>query len=145
MLFPTMLKGIATAAHLLAECERVASLCTACGACVRACPMLGYAPVASAAEPSDTVRGVLDLLRGGPSSAASLEWVATCTRSALCTDACREEAIDPAYMMRLAKMRAWGALGEAPRIPVREDTQTSAKVKAFARLTLTEQEQAEWL
>lgn len=145
MLGPAMLKGIATAAHLRAECERVASLCTACGACVQACPMLSYAPLARAAAPADTVRGVLDLLRGGPSEPAALEWVAACTRSALCSEACPEEAIDPAFMMRLAKMRAWGALGEAPRIPVKEDTQTSAKVKAFARLTLTEQEQAEWL
>lgn len=137
--------GAATAAHLAAECERVAALCTACGACARACPMLPYAKLARDADPAALVSGVLDLLRGGPSTPESLDWIAACTRSALCSDACQDEAIDPAYMMRLAKMRAWGALGDAPRIPVKEDTQTSAKVKAFARLTLTEQEQSEWL
>ena len=48
-------------------------------------------------------------------------------------------------MLRLAQWRAKGALGEPPRIPVKEDTQYSPKVKAFARLTLTEEEQARWL
>ena len=48
-------------------------------------------------------------------------------------------------MLRLAQWRAKGALGEAPRIPVKDDTGFSARVKAFARLTLTEEEQATWL
>ena len=64
--------GAALDAFLRAECERVASVCTACGACVRACPMTAYAPEVSTAEPGDVVRGVLDLLRGGEASAAAL-------------------------------------------------------------------------
>ncbi len=137
--------GTATAAFIRAECERVASLCTACGKCVTACPMTDYAPGVSGADPAQTVRGVLDLLRGGASTPQALSWVAACTRSALCTDACGEEAIDPAFIMRLARMRASGAVGEPPRIPVAEDAQFSPRVKAFARLTMTEEEQAGWL
>lgn len=48
--------GRATSAWMQAESARIASLCTACGNCVRACPMLAYAPVAAAAETgADTV------------------------------------------------------------------------------------------
>jgi ferredoxin len=137
--------GTATAAFLRSECERVASLCTACGKCVTACPMTAYAPEVQGADPEQIVRGVLKLLRGGTSSPQALSWVAVCTRSALCTDACGEEGVDPAFMMRLAKMRASGALGEPPVIAVNEDAQFSPRVKAFARLTLTAKEQAEWL
>ena len=136
---------VTTAEFMRAESERVASLCTACGRCVTACPMTHYAPEMQGASPAETVRGVLDLLRGGASTVVALAWVAVCTRSAVCTEACPEEAIDPAFMMRLAKMRAWGALGEPPKIVAKEDQQFSPRVKAFARLTMTEQEQAEWL
>jgi hypothetical protein len=48
-------------------------------------------------------------------------------------------------MMRLAKMRASGALGEPSRIAVKEDTQFAPRVKAFARLTMTPEEQDAWL
>ena len=107
--------------------------------------MTAYAPGVPEADPAQTVRGVLDLLRGGASSPDALSWIAACSRSAVCTDACGEEGIDPAFMMRLAKMRASGALGDPSLIPVKEDTQFSPRVKAFARLTMTAEEQAEWL
>ena len=48
-------------------------------------------------------------------------------------------------MMRLAGWRAKGALGEPARVPVPQDTQNMSRVKAFARLTLTEEECAKWL
>ena len=64
--------------------------------------------------------------------------------SAVCTSAC-PEPMDPAMMMRLANMRARGALGGGAQIPVKQDPGWSARVKAFARLTMTEEEQANWL
>ena len=137
--------GAATAAFLAAESARIAARCTACGRCVTACPMTAYAPGVAAADPRDVVEGVLDLLRGGPSTAVSLAWVNACTRSGVCTAACGEEGIDPAFMLRLAKANATGALGGEARITLNADPQFSPKVKAFARLTLTEQEQTEWL
>jgi ferredoxin len=134
----------ALADHIRAESTRLAETCTACGACVRACPMLAYTPAASAAEPGAVAAGVLDVLRDGPGTPEALAWIAVCTRSAVCTPVC-PEPMDPARMMRLAGMRVRGALGEAARIPVKSDPGWSARVKAFARLTMTEEEQAKWL
>jgi ferredoxin len=125
------------------EGARLAAACTACGACVRACPMTAYVPAAMA-DISLTAFGMRDLLTGGVGNAPGLAWVAVCARSGVCSDACPEH-LDAAFLLRLAQMRAKGALDEAPRIPVKEDTGFSARVKAFARLTLTEGEQAEWL
>ena len=141
----TQRPGAATAAFLAAESARLAALCTACGRCVTACPMLAYAPAVAAGDPRAVVEGVLDLLRGGPSTPVSLAWVDACTRSGVCTAACSEEGMDPAFMLRLAKANATGALGGPARLTNKADPQFSPKVKAFARLTLTEQEQAQWL
>ncbi|HEY4252579.1 MAG TPA: (Fe-S)-binding protein [Roseomonas sp.] len=132
------------AEHIRTESARLAALCTACGACVTACPMTPYAAGVDAAEPDAVAAGMRDLLRDGPGTPQALAWIAACTRSGICSAACPEQ-LDAAFMLRLATWRAKGALGEPPRIPVKEDTQYSPKVKAFARLTLTGKEQAEWL
>ncbi|MFC7542846.1 4Fe-4S dicluster domain-containing protein [Siccirubricoccus deserti] len=122
----------------------MAALCTACGACVEACPMTRYAAGVEAAGPGVVAAGMRDVLRDGPGTPEALAWIGACTRSGVCTPAC-PEGLDAAFMLRLAQWRAKGALGEPPRIRVKEDTQYSPKVKAFARLTLTEEEQAKWL
>jgi Fe-S oxidoreductase len=132
------------AEHIRGESTRLAALCTACGECVRACPMTPYAAGVDAAAPGAVAAGMRDVLRDGPGTPEALAWIGACTKSGLCTAACPER-IDAALMLRLAGMRLRGALGEAPRIPVREDTQFSPRVKAFARLTMTEEEQAQWL
>jgi ferredoxin len=132
------------AEHIRGESARLAALCTACGECVRACPMTPYAAGVDAAAPGAVAAGMRDVLRDGPGTPEALAWIGACTKSGFCTTACPER-IDAALMLRLAGMRARGALGEAPRIPVREDTQFSPRVKAFARLTMTEEEQAQWL
>jgi len=132
------------AAHIRAESARLAEACTACGACVRACPMVPGIPSVAEADAGTVAAGMRDVLRGGEGIQEGLTWIAACTRSALCTDACPER-IDPAFMMRLASMRARGALGGPPRVPVKDDPNWSARVKAFARMTLTKEEQAQWL
>lgn len=132
------------AAHIRTESARLAALCTACGDCVRACPMTPYAAGVDAAAPGEVAAGMLDVLRDGPGTPAALAWIAACTRSGICTPACPER-IDAAFMLRLAQWRAKGALGTPALMPVKEDRQYSPKVKAFARLTLTEEEQARWL
>ena len=106
--------------------------------------MVEYAPKMTGVPPATVALGMRDVLQNGPGSPAALAWIAACTRSGVCSAAC-PEGLDAAFMLRLATWRAKGALGEPPRIPVKEDTQLSAKVKAFARLTMTEQECAEWL
>ena len=130
--------------HIRVESSRLAALCTACGACVRACPMGAYVPGLAGAEAGTVAAGMRDVLLDGPGTPAALAWIGACTRSGVCSAAC-PEGLDAAFMMRLATWRAKGALGEAARILVKEDTQLPAKVKAFARLTLTAEECAEWL
>ncbi|MBK1657533.1 hypothetical protein [Paracraurococcus ruber] len=132
------------AEHIRGESARLAALCTACGGCVRACPMTPYAAGVAEAGAEAVAAGMRDVLRDGPGTPAALAWIGACTRSGICTPAC-PEGLPAAFMLRLAQWRAKGALGEAPRIPVKEDAQLSARVKAFARLTLTEEEQARWL
>jgi Fe-S oxidoreductase len=130
--------------RIRAESARLAAACTACGACVTACPMTPYAAGVIEAGPEAVAAGLREVLQGGPGSPAALAWIAACTRSGQCSAACPEQ-LDAAFMLRLAQWRAKGALGEPPRIPVKEDTQLPARVKAFARLTMTEEEQARWL
>lgn len=132
------------AGHIRAEAARLAAACVACGECVRACPMTPYAAGVDDAPAGEVAAGMVDVLRGGAGSAPALAWIAACTKSGLCTPAC-PEGLDAAFMLRLAGFRAKGALGDPALIPVREDTQFSPRVKAFARLTLTEEEQARWL
>lgn len=130
--------------HIRDESDRLAALCTACGGCVRACPMVPYAPGVADEAPEVVAAGTRDVLLDGPGTAAALAWIGACTRSGVCTPACPEQ-LDVYFMMRLAVWRAKGALGEPARIAVDQDTQYMSRLKAFARLTLTEEECAEWL
>lgn len=106
--------------------------------------MTPYAEGVDAAAPGEVAAGMRDVLRDGIGTPEARAWIAACTRSGVCTPACPEK-LDAAFMLRLAQWRAKGALGTPALIQVREDTQYSPKVKAFARLTLTEEEQATWL
>ena len=130
--------------HIRSESARLAALCTACGGCVRACPMVPYAPGVGNEEPGAVAAGMRDVLLDGPGTAAALAWIGACTRSGVCTPACPEQ-LDVAFMMRLAVWRAKGALGGPARIAASEDPQYMSRLKAFARLTMTDEECAEWL
>lgn len=101
--------------------------------------MIAYVPAARGASPADTVRGVLSLMADGAGDAASRGWVAACTRSAVCIPAC-PEAVNPMLMLRLAKFSAH----EKGHIPARDVPDAMAWVKAFARLTFSEDEQRDW-
>ena len=134
------------AARIAEEGARLAAACTACGACVRACPMTPFAPGVEAADPGPVAAGMRAVLRGEGTGVAeaAVAWIAACTRSAQCNAACPER-LDVALMLRLASMRARGALGEPALHATRPDPGWSSRVKAFARVTLTEEEQAAWL
>jgi Fe-S oxidoreductase len=134
--------GTAHAERLLAESARLAALCTACGACIKACPMPAWLPLPPAA-PEATAQGMRAVLLGEEPNAEGLAFVAACTRSGACTSACPEQ-LDVAFMLRLATMRIRGALGEPPRVPVKDDKGWVSRVKAFARMTMTEEEQRKW-
>lgn len=123
-----------------AEAARILGACTRCGACVTACPMLPYAPAARDAAPEAVVAGVLDLLAGGAGDEASCAWTMACTRSGHCDAAC-PHGVQPMLMQRLAKWRG----SETGALPQRDARDVMARVKAFARLTMTEEEQSRWL
>ncbi len=122
----------------------MAEACTACGACVEACPMTPMLPAIAGADRGAVASGMRAVLRGEAASPEAVAWIAACTKSGQCTPACPEK-LDVALMLKFAGMRGRGALGEAPRYATRPDPQWSSRVKAFARLTLAEEEQARWL
>jgi Fe-S oxidoreductase len=131
-------------AHIRDYSDRLADACTACGECYRACPMVPRTPALATAQPEAVMAGIRDILRDGAGTAAAIAFACACTRSNVCTEACPEK-LDAAFLMRLASLRVRGALGDAPRVKAPHDPRWSARVKAFARLTMSEQEQAEWL
>jgi L-lactate utilization protein LutB len=135
---------VSLAARIATEGARMAQACTACGACVKACPMTRFAAGVVEADPAEVAFGMRALLLGEETSPVALAWIGACTRSAACNGVCPEK-LDVALMMRFASMRARGALDGVPLLPVKTDSGWSARVKGFARLGLTEQEQAEWL
>lgn len=123
-----------------AETERMLAACTRCGACFEACPMIPYAPDARGADAKAAVTRVLDVLTGGTGDAAARNWISVCTRSGSCNAAC-PEAVNPMLMLRLAKWRG----SETGVIAKRDAAETMSRVKVFARLSMTEEEQATWL
>ena len=123
---------------------RLAAACTACGECYRACPMVPRTPALADAAPEAVMASIRDILRDGAGTAEAIAFAGACVRSNECTPACPEK-LDAAFLMRLASLRVRGALGDPPRVKAPHDPRWSARVKAFARLTMSEQEQAEWL
>jgi Fe-S oxidoreductase len=130
--------------HIRDHSARLAAACTACGACYRACPMVPRTAALEGTAPEAVMAGIRDILRDGPGTAEAIAFAGACTRSGVCTAACPEQ-LDAAFLMRLASLRVRGALGDAPRVAAKHDPGWSARVKAFARLTMTEEEQATWL
>ena len=53
--------------------EAIAEVCTRCGACFRACPMVAPAGLTEA-EPEETAAGIIDLITGGSGTAAAVRW-----------------------------------------------------------------------
>jgi Na+-translocating ferredoxin:NAD+ oxidoreductase RnfC subunit len=131
-------------AHIRTSATQLAEACTACGACFRACPMVPRTAALDGAPAEKVMAGIRDYLLADAATPEAIAFAGACTRSGVCSSACPER-IDAALMMRLASLRVRGALGEPPRVAGKHDPNWSARVKAFARLTMSEQEQAEWL
>ena len=124
------------------EIERILDACTRCGKCYEVCPMAQYSK-APAADSKAVVSGVLAVLRGEPGTAEALGWIGVCTRSGVCVPACPEN-VNPKMMMRLARMTALGGRGLPAQLPVKEDADYFDRVRAFAKLQLTDDELKEW-
>lgn len=98
---------------------------------------------APATDGKAVVSGVLGVLRGEPGSAEALGWISVCTRSGVCVPACPHN-VDPRMMMRLARMTAVGGRGGPEQIEVKEDPDYFNRVRAFARLQLSDDELKDW-
>ena len=136
--------GPALATHIRASASQLADACTACGACFEACPMVARTPGLHAADPTVVMSGIRDILRDRHGTEHATTFAAACTRSGVCTEVCPEH-IDAAFLMRLASLSVRGVLGDRPRVSKSHDPRWSARVKAFARLTLSPREQEDWL
>lgn len=123
------------------EVERILGACTSCGKCYEACPMVRYSGFSG--EGKAVVPGVLAVLRGEQGTPEALGWIGVCTRSGVCVPACPEN-VDPKMMMRLARMTALGGRGLPKQIEAKEDRDYFDRVRAFARLQLTDDELKEW-
>ncbi|HYL89981.1 MAG TPA: (Fe-S)-binding protein [Burkholderiales bacterium] len=124
------------------EVERILGACTKCGKCYEVCPMARYS-AAPSTDSKSTVAGVLAVLRGEPGSAEALGWIGVCTRSGVCVPAC-PESVDPKMMMRLARMTALGGRETPKQIDVKEDRDYFDRIRAFAKLQLTDEELKDW-
>jgi len=131
-------------AFIRAETERILGACTRCGKCFEACPMTRYSPALADAAPQSVVTDILSLLREEGTSPEALGWASVCVRSGSCVPACPEN-VDPKMMMRIARMTASGGLGGEKRIPARHDRDYYDRIRAFAKLQLTEEEIRDWM
>ncbi|MGQ0526061.1 MAG: 4Fe-4S dicluster domain-containing protein, partial [Betaproteobacteria bacterium] len=126
------------------ETDRILAACTRCGKCYEACPMTRYSPALTGAEPKAVVDDVLALLHEERSSPQAIGWASVCVRSGSCVPACPEN-VDPKMMVRIARMMASGGLGGEKHIPARHDRDYYDRIRAFAKLQLTEDELKEWM
>lgn len=133
-----------SAAYLAEAGPRLASLCTACGACLRACPMavhVGALSTDAGAVTADLRR----LARGEPAALAeTTRWVGACAKSGLCVSACpeREKGLDAMLLVRIARQQA---IAVTRQIAAKNDPTAFPRVKVFARLQLTDEELDRWL
>ena len=124
------------------EVQRILGACTQCGKCYEACPMAQYSKAPSH-DSKTTVAGVLEVLRGERGTPEALGWIGVCTRSGVCVPACPEN-VNPKMMMRLARMTALGGRGLPKQIDAKEDRDYFDRIRAFAKLQLTDEELKDW-
>ena len=130
--------------YLRKQTDRILDACTKCGKCVEACPMTPYSAPLANAEPKAVATGILSVLQGEPGTAEALGWTSVCVRSGQCVPACPEH-VNPMLMLRIAHMVASGGLGGPRQIAVREDRDFFDRIRAFAKLQLTDEEINHWM
>lgn len=105
--------------------------------------MPAYSTTLGEHSPAAVVAGILGLLRGETAPSASLEWVTLCTGSARCIPAC-PEGVNPMLMLRVARIKALGSLGDTAQMALPEDPHYFRKVHAFANMHFTDAEIDAW-
>ena len=136
-------RAATTTAFLAVAGPELAALCTACGACFDACPMVDHIGLRGSDAESAT-NGLRRLTRGEAASAETIAWAGACSKSGLCVAACPESSagLDAMLLIRIAKQRA---LNDTKQLPVKQDPTYFPRLKVFARLQLSDDELAKWL
>src|SRR5262249_8909621 len=96
-----------TSEAFLAEAgSELAALCTACGACFDACPMVDHIGLRGFDAKAAT-QGLRRLAKAETASAETVAWVGACAKSGLCVAACPERSLglDAMLLVRIAKQR----------------------------------------
>ena len=96
-----------TEAFMTRAGPELAALCTACGACFDACPMVDHIGL-RAADAKSATAGLRRLATGETAPADTIAWVKACTKSGLCVAACpeRDAGLDAMLLVRVARQRA---------------------------------------
>jgi heterodisulfide reductase subunit D len=114
----------------------IADLCTRCGDCFRACPMVAPAGIGEA-DPVATTAAIVDLVTGGAGNETAIRWANVCSGSGNCIPACTH-GVNPRFMVQLARGFA-RAQKEGPRLDTRwrQGFQTMSRgVRILSRLQL---------
>ena len=132
-----------TEAFLAAAGPALADLCTACGACFRACPMAAHVGL-GAADATAVTQGLRALARGNAGPDETVTWAGACAKSGLCVDVCPEKhrGLDAMLLVRIARQQA---LVATKQLAAKRDPTAFPRVKTFARLQLTDEELDQWL
>lgn len=146
--FPKMTKlqtarAETTEAFLAKAGPELAALCTACGACFNACPMVDHIGLRGA-DPKSATDGLRRLAAGEAGPGDTVSWVGACTKSGLCVAACPERSagLDAMLLVRIAKRRA---VNDTRQLPAKQDPTFFPRLKVYARLQLSDEELGEWL
>jgi ferredoxin len=147
-ILPTMIRlpparAETTEAFLMQSGPELAALCTECGACFNACPMVDYVSLRGA-DPKIVTSGLRRLASGEAAPEETVAWVGACTKSGQCVDACPQKAVglDAMLLVRIAKQRA---INETRQLPTTQDPSYFPRIKTFARLQLSDEEREKWL
>ena len=122
---------------------RLADLCTACGACFVACPMVDVIGLRGT-DAGAVTDGLRLLARGEAGPDEAVKWAGACAKSGLCIAACpqRDAGLDAMLLVRIARQRA---INDTHQLGAKGDPLAFPRVKVFARLQLTDEEQKRWL
>jgi heterodisulfide reductase subunit D len=111
--------------------------CTACGACVTACPMPGPAGIDATDAPA-LAAGVLALLRGAAHPAASARWAEVCSGSGHCIAAC-PEGVNPRFLLAMGRLATQAGTDDIARrkLGFERFAAMTAGVRVLSRLQLS--------
>ena len=123
-------------ASLDSRIDVILDACTACGACVSACPTPEVAGF-SITDPTAVAAGVLEVLRSGTGPETARHWATTCCGSGACLTVC-DYGINPRFMLTMARraMLSHRAGDERRRAGKAAFQKMSRGVRVLSRLSL---------